>query len=188
MEAVLLNSGGPDTLASVLKLKEADEKLILHSLFIDLGQSNLTRASKAASLIASKYCVSQEEYGFKQDMTVINFSKPEARRVMCYLSIFIHILGAIRARQLNVKYIVAGTDSYQVEGFAGKFASLLAEDPWAPYPVVPIHPVKDFTKEERLLYIKDNVLANYTVSCNEVAACGICNKCTSRLSLGLFAN
>jgi 7-cyano-7-deazaguanine synthase in queuosine biosynthesis len=188
MKAILLNSGGPDTLASILKLKSIDSELELHSIFIDIGQPNRERASIAAKLIANEYCISHENLLFPGEWTVPDYINPEKRVRTPYLVVLLHILGAVKARQHNVEYIILGIDSNFNRAIQHKFSTLLAEEKRAPYVVIPIYPVLDMTREERLSLIKDNKLSDLTVSCLEEMPCKTCGKCVSRINCGLIPN
>jgi len=188
MKAVLLNSGGLDTLAAIKKLRVIDPTLELHSLFIDLGQPNAVRGKAAAKTIADAYCLTHKEFIFPDGLTAEDFEGETERVRTPYLNVLLHILAASYARKLNIQYIVSGSDSYLSDDFNAKFAAILAEEGKAPYVVIPVHPLKGISRQDRIPIVIDDPLLNQTVSCNEETPCGVCCKCAFRLSFGLSAN
>ena len=188
MIAVLLNSGGLDTLASIRKLQEIDPTLELHSLFIDLGQPNATRAKAAAQAIAANHCLTHKEFVFPEGLTAVEVDAETSKTRTPYLNVLLHILAASYARKLNIGYLVSGADDYLTAEFDKKFAAILAEEGRAPYAVIPLYPMRGIAKDDRIQYILNDPLINQTISCNEAVACGVCVKCAERLANGLLAN
>jgi len=193
MKAILLNSGGADTLAAIMKLKDQHgEMLELHSIYINIGQENHLRASKAAKLLALHYCSSHEEIVFPGNWTMpIDqgdlLLKPRNKTPL--IGFICHVMGAMKARQLNLGYITGGFDTGAVtEQFCDKFVELQEQFKMTQYTITPIHPVIGMSVTERLEYIKDNPLANKTVSCHLEVACGRCPKCFPRINLGIAIN
>jgi len=194
MKAVLLNSGGIDTLASVMKLKEDyGSNLELHSMIVGIGQENFRRARLAAKAIAMKYCTTHDEVILPGDWTLpvplpLMSPLPQHRRTP-YMALLLHTLGIVKARFYNLGFIVGGFDEYAVrEEFPTKFVELQEELSVPPYTIQPIYPVAHMTPGERIDYVKDHYLVNTTVSCALPNPCGVCCKCRARLERNVLAN
>ena len=186
MEAVLLNSGGIDILASIIKLKEADTDLILHSITIFNGRPSDERTRVSAKLIADEYCISHEEIILPGTWTAPDLAGNLTK--FPYQTTMFHILAAAKARQKQLEYIVSGIDHAFSETYNRKLCALLEQETRSPYIVIPIHPVKSLSRDERMQIVKDHPLAKFTVSCGEAEPCFECSKCMSRVKYNIAVN
>jgi len=180
MEAVLLNSGGIDTLASIVAMKEADSELVLHSLTVWIGQKNFGPAHRAAQEIAGKHCVTTDlmllgDFAFKENGA---FKIP-------YRMVLFHMAAAIKARHYGVEYIISGIDDGFSENFGRKVTDMLTEESRAPYAPVVICPVRKLSRGERIFLAKKDPLFPITVSCEEAEPCCVCQKCLDRRAAGI---
>lgn len=180
MKAVLLNSGGIDTLASIVALKEADPDVVLHSLTVWIGQKNFGSSHRAAQEIASKHCVTTDlillgDFAFIEDGVY---------KIPYRMALF-HMIGAVKARHYGVEYIVSGIDDGHHDHFGRKVTDLLSIEGRAPYAPVVVCPVRKLTRGERIFLAKKDPLFPVTVSCEEPEPCGTCQKCLDRKAAGI---
>lgn len=174
---VLLNSGGLDSLAVAMLLKE--QKHIVHSLYIDLGQRSKAKGIVACRRIADAYCDSHEVIVmFPDDRYLIEMKNGPN---LPFMGAALFILGSVYARSKGIDFIASGLkgDSNK-DDFNTRFLHLLKASKMTK-PVIPLRPVsgmKDF--KEVFEVIKDSPIMRHTYSCNVIPKCGGCVKCKLR--------
>lgn len=189
MKAVLLNSGGLDTLVSAACGYRLGYEM--HSLYVEAGQLHQVRAVASARRIAAKFCVAHKEIAITGGPYLLNDPTsgfhgsgiPHTRMLMA-------ILGAVQAKTLGYDTVITGIKTSKAGGeFFTHLANLLA-CAQATVPPVFVRPVFDLSVAETVakgyeLGLTQAEMAE-TVSCSRGATpCGSCLRCRERKELGL---
>ena len=182
--ALLLNSGGLDTLVTAKEL--IDQGWELHSLYIYLGQLNNESAKISAKEIADKYCVAHEEI----EVTGNPYLTEEHFIHVPFQAINTCLLGAMYARSRKIDYVATGNkhDAMGKE-FYGLLTNLLSISKLNA-PVMYLSPLADIIEIKQVvqkgldcgLVLEE---MKKTVSCNQKTPCWKCHKCISRIEAGI---
>ncbi len=183
MKAVILNSGGLDTLAAMIILRKQNAEL--HSLYIGMGQPNDERARLSAKKLADEYCLTHYELTIPGKWSVNSPKAPAGGISIPYLSGVVFLLGCVYARKIEVDYVVSAVKGNFTEDFKPALLMLQKSLDIAPKIIIPVTPLEDKTDEDVYLIIKNNPLAKETTSCAHENPCGICKKCIWRKSIGI---
>lgn len=187
--AVLLNSGGLDSLITAKTMKDLGWEL--HSLYIDLGQLNGNTAKQSAKRIADKYCVSHEELkiGNKCYNKVVKVNGADFLGLPMQATL-VHTVGGFYAGQNEIEYVVSGQkDDAVTSDFHPTLTKLFSSE-------ILLNGIIFLRPVSTLLHI-ENVVAKgkelgltmeemkQTYSCNALPRCGTCRKCLERKEVGL---
>jgi len=178
LKAVLLNSGGIDTLAAAQMLKEQGHEL--HSLFIGMGQPNQVLALIASKKIADAYCSSHFEFIIPGEWSVSSPNAPAGGISIPYLTGVVFLMGCVYARKIGVEYIVSAVKGTHVEAFKPTLLALQKANSIIPVIIIPITPLENKSDAEVYEMVKNNPLLKETVSCAWSPPCGVCKKCLDR--------
>ena len=184
-KVLLLNGGGVDTLAVVLKLIALGYEV--HSLLLNIGQLNAERIKEAARTIAREYCASHTELDMFQKGEFVRQTERGITGVAFQAGV-IFMIGAMYARAKGFDYLASGLKNDAVEeGFNEAFLELCRKQKMAK-PVIPMRPLSNLT-EFREVYeiVKNDPLLKETYSCHTDPKCGVCEICKQRVEHGIDA-
>ena len=184
MKAVILNSGGVDSLASILVIKQKWEDLELHSLYIDLQSTNRMVSKHAAKKIAEEFCETHNV------IEMPDLSWPEKsieKKMFPFQSALLATVGANYAKRIGAQVVLMGIDSvFHSEHYSRRLAAVFNETKSGQEDgVTPIFPLGSLSRKERLLIAKSHPLGPETVSCWQAIPCGVCGRCKERIEIGL---
>lgn len=173
--AILLNSGGKDTLAVAML---SYERYALHSLFIDVGRKDGSQV--AAKKIADKYCVSHQVFPLPVDRIPDELNKSKIPDRVEHQGVLFHGLAAALAGARGIGVIVSGHRIGPVaREWAGLMQSLLNASKIS-RPVTLELPIFHLASPQVFDIVKGEPLWSETVTCNLYPPCGSCPKCKLR--------
>ena len=188
MKAVLLNSGGKDSLATAILL--AQEGNDLHSFTVDMGQPEGALGHPAAQKIAQKYCRSHHVLKVTSGPYLSPTTKlPEGWNytTIPFKAIVMWSLGAMYAVTIGAEAVASGmrADIFP-EDFAKIIEGMLALSVKVRDPLKVIVPLDGYKGRQGELndivfnIIKYDPLWRETSYCNDDPACGVCYGCRVR--------
>jgi 7-cyano-7-deazaguanine synthase in queuosine biosynthesis len=184
MRIVVLNSGGKDSLAAMMVLKEQGHELF--SLFVDLGVPNSDAAAAIAGKLAENYCLSHDTMSVRSIIRVRH--ETQKMTSVPHQTLLVNVLGGIWAyprgidviasgeRRSPVQRSISGNDHMKFEEMMG---SIFTVGLYCKPPTV-IAPVKEWTNDQIFEKVKSEPLWSQTVTCNEWPPCGTCGRCILR--------
>ena len=187
MDAVLLNSGGLDTLATAKILHQAGHTL--HSLYVDVGQVNRIPTLASAKKIADLYCESHHVYNFPE-VFIVPIEKLKSPGV-AFQSCFVFVCGAIYAKTIGVDFVASGLKGdAATDNFDSCYLNFLNTSKLTstPAPIRPLFKGEGSplpTMEYLMEVIGDIESVKQTYSCNSYPPCGVCAKCLKRQEMGI---
>ena len=183
MKYVFLNSGGLDSLAVAILLKNAGHEL--YSIFINLGADNSETSSVAAQKIADMYCTSHKVITVDGLKGIDETSKSIPNAIYIY-----HFIASSYANLMGIDAITGGHKNDFYNPNFTDVLDLLVTGYKEGKPRTArrglYRPLKDSNSSNQTYMIaKDSPLLSQTVSCIEKIPCGECAKCKMRLSLNI---
>ena len=190
VRAVLLNSGGIDSRVAAAIASKGGWSLT--SLYIDNNPHNHDRAIRAAQRTADLYCTEHVVMPFPMDLTLLGDKRPSDKLpgAIGYSSIVTIVLGAAFARHRQIDNVISGTknDVWSGDGWKTHLQDLFSCFSLYSKGHTYFHtPVEEYKTVQMIVEKakKLGVPLEDTVSCGHPTPCGICNKCTQRVKLGL---
>jgi 7-cyano-7-deazaguanine synthase in queuosine biosynthesis len=175
MRAVLLNSGGKDSLAAAIILSRAGYEL--HSLFCIAGQKALEMRDAAAKKIAEKYCVSHDSMVLNGEWQHQNkFGLP----VTAHQTLLFLILAATWGVKHDIYLIASGIKPDAVTTNFPEAAAAYFKTSRGTNPPGLVFPVFDKSDDEIFTIVRHDPLWRNAPTCPYDPACGSCVKCKVR--------
>jgi 7-cyano-7-deazaguanine synthase in queuosine biosynthesis len=182
---VLMNSGGLDSLACAMVLKNLGFET--HSLHLGIGQMNRGPAKRAARKIAKKYCTSHTYLRIFPWRRVVHLNKLSSKDFWClpFQGHIVCTIGAAWARTKDINFIASGSkvDIWPLE--ADRLFEDFMRSSNLSTPVVLLRPLRqgrDYITTFAIVQ-RDMEMASKTVSCRFQTwrgPCGECPKCERR--------
>lgn len=178
MNVALLNSGGKDSLAAAILLRE-DPAIRLHSLFVDVGQPNRIEAELSARRIAAKYAEDHETIpvgsgGYRAPVDSGRFV------AVCHQTIMLYGIAAMYATSRGWQVVASGVRCDAVApGFPAALEALFATSRLRAPPAF-LFPVLALGDAAVIEIAARDPLYLETVGCNESPPCGTCHRCRLR--------
>jgi 7-cyano-7-deazaguanine synthase in queuosine biosynthesis len=186
-KAILMNSGGPDCLASAISL---NNKYELHSFYVNVGLPCHERAKPVIEKIAEKYCKSHYEMKIEGNWGVSSRDFWDKDFLLGVPNIYNKYM------QIPSQFMIYGSLAYMYTAHNGirtiisgckkdikgkQLGELLNMAPllyrmghtlqWE-------FPIYDLLDEEiSKIVLTDTDLCDHTISCNAESPCGGCHKC-----------
>jgi 7-cyano-7-deazaguanine synthase in queuosine biosynthesis len=178
-KALLLNSGGKDSLATAILARRSGWEL--SSLYVELGQRNSSEARLSSKRIADKHCADHFELIVNSPHSLI-IPIPGGIFGIAYQAVTIHSLAASVAVSRGIERVFSGQRyGANAAQFPRLFNELLQQSRYTPHIVVDF-PVFSLSDEEIFKIVSPDPLWRDTVTCNVSPPCGVCGRCKLRAS------
>ena len=184
MKALMLNSGGADTLWCAKLLSEAGDEL--HSLFIALGHTADPVSKTAAEAIAQRYCASHRNMKVTGLMPRFAVNVPEYISIP-YQTLMLLAMAASVAVAQDIQHIVSGVRIPMMKQTPEKLQALMGRSVFATWGITWHFPCGDIPAPRVIVEIKGHDLYPATNSCNLSPSClairtpeTYCHKCRLR--------
>lgn len=181
--AVLLNSGGKDSLAALLLSRE---EFTLHSVYVHVGQPSSPREAEVAARIAAKYGLDHKVIRvtggpYDTPSRVLATNPPSTRNVFPFKGIILHSLASMYAASKGIDVVVSGQ---RADVYPDDFPARLSDALWISRRLRDApelrFPVKDLSMDEVFEAIRGEPLWAETSYCLEEPPCGGCYGCKLR--------
>lgn len=186
--AVLLNSGGVDSLATAIIMSK---RFKLYSLNILMGQTNSRVQADASKLIADEYCENHHTMNIFGDSSSDEYSVYRLftdRKQFAYIPSIVHLLGATYAISNKCSTLTSGMKvDLATKEWRASFENLChCHSMWKDYHPMFIFPLYNKDQNYVSSVIRENTdLASKTHSCLLESKCGVCDRCLRRKQIGI---
>jgi 7-cyano-7-deazaguanine synthase in queuosine biosynthesis len=174
--ALLLNSGGKDSLAAAILMSRAGWSLA--SLHVDAGQRNAGVAAPMAARIAQAHCVSHDTVLIRPSRSWV--LEQHGRAFLAHQGAVLASIAAAHAAALGIDRVFSGIrkDS-QHSTYPTAVQNLIEASRMTAHARFEL-PLWDYTNEQVYQIIKDDPLWKETVTCNTYPPCNSCPRCHMR--------